>query len=137
MPNLEYDLSCPPGLLPGFAEACAPLRELVERVNIGRNQRPGEGPYLIAYVYDNAGRRHGLATPHLLHLPLAEQAPDLCEQLGVLAVRLRVSERHAVLRERLLSSARTQSILELGGMLTPPDGRHVSVDKMNPFESKK
>ena len=102
MPILEYDLFANPQLLPRFAEACTPLRELVDRVSIGRNHRPGEPEYWIAFVYDNAGKRHGLGTPNLQHLPLAEQAVDLCEQFGVLAVRLRVSEKHAVLRERVL-----------------------------------
>ena len=90
MAILEYDLSCPPHLLPLFAVSCKPLRELVERVTIGKNHRPDEPEYWIAYVYDNQGKRHGLGTPGT-GTSLAVQSAELCRQLRELADLLATS----------------------------------------------
>jgi len=40
---------------------------------------------------------------------------------------------HVLPTGAVLVRAKTHSILDLAGMLTPPDGRHVTIDEMNPW----
>lgn len=52
----------------------------VTSVSIFPNARPGEPRFWTAYAYRD-GRRNVFSTSELRHLPLAEQVPNLCEQL--------------------------------------------------------
>jgi len=62
-------------LFPGLVQRGA------QRVSVFDYRRTGEPPYWLAFIITSEGR-HGVGTPDLRDMSLADQAPDLLRQLA-------------------------------------------------------
>lgn len=85
--KMQTHIVASPELTTLFNELLPALESInVCTFSIFPNARPGEPKYWIAYAGID-GQRNAFGTPELRHLPLVEQAPNLCEQLRAFVAR--------------------------------------------------